>query len=470
MSRTLRLVLFVSVFAAALLRANANTRGADLPFTVELVPAAWNDAATLPRLQAYACATGSDGRWLLMCGRTAGLHGFAGTSGTAPLSGNFAYAAMNPYAFVVDPADGKVSQRLLHELVAPEIASTLMVTNPQFTQAAKQLVICGGYGYTANQKGMLTQPLATVVDVDATIAAIVNGTTAPAGAIHQTKPNVLFEVAGGELLQRNGTFYLVFGQNFGGFYTPDTNGAYTFQTRWFQLDTGANPVAVKTSGSVGGPETPQFRRRDLNVVPALRPDGSWGITVYGGVFTPDNGGWQQPVYIDPAADGAKMTLDATPFRQQMNQYAAATLAAYDSNDKSMYTVIFGGVGLVSYNPLLKRFNSDSELPFVNQVSCIRRDVSAVSAEFLLLTTNGQPLAYPNLQGPEAKLLPSIQSQDCFKDEILDLRGIQGRRLIGYIFGGIASDKPNRGKTTATNTVFEVYVTPMPGPALPVVLP
>ena len=70
-------------------------------------------------------------------------------------------------------------------------------------------------------------------------------------SIRQTKPNVLFEVSGGELLQQNGIFYLVFGQNFGGFYTPETNGKYTFQARWFQLDTNASPIVVKASGSAG---------------------------------------------------------------------------------------------------------------------------------------------------------------------------------------------------------------------------
>jgi hypothetical protein len=465
---TIRL-FFSSIAITAALFVLPSAEAAEVPFRLELAPPAWSKDSALPQLQAYACATGSDGRWLLMCGRTAGLHGFAGTSGTAPLNGNFAYAAMNPYAYVVDPTTGKVTQRLLQELVPTDLASTLMVTNPQFTQAGKNLIVCGGYGYTANQKGMLTQPLATVIDVDATIAAIVNGTTA-GKSIRQTKTNALFQVAGGELLQKNDTFYLVFGQNFGGFYTPDTNGDYTFETRWFQLDTSTDPVDVKASGRAGGPGTSEFRRRDLNVVPALRSDGTWGISVYGGVFTKANGVWQQPVYIDPTPNGVKMTLDTSGFQQKMNQYAAASLVACDSKDKSMYTVIFGGIGLVSYNPSLKKFFSDSEIPFVDQVSCVRRDNSGASAEFLLMTSDSQPLTYPNLQGPEAKLLPALKSRDFYKEGILDLRKVQDRSLVGYIFGGIATTKPNRGKTTATNTVFEVYLTPQPAPALPVALP
>ncbi len=453
--------LLVSVFPGIHVRA-------ELPFTIELQASTWSGSAPLPELQSFAFATTPNGKWLLICGRTEGLHGFAGTGGSSSPKENFALTAMNYFVYVVDPAAGKVWYRDLNQM-APDYAPGLLLTNPQSVQVGNKLIIVGGYGYTENHKGMLTQPLLTVVDVDETVAAVIDHK--PIGnAIRQAAPDVFFQVAGGELLHNADTFYLVFGQNFGGFYTPLTNGKYTFEVRSFQLEddpSGKPKVTGKTR--TGSSSQEQFRRRDLNVVPAVRPSGEWGLTVYGGVFTKSFGAWQTPVYGDPSVNGVTLALDDTGFKQQMCQYATSSLPIFDSSDKSMYTVFFGGISLVSYHTGTGRFNTDSAIPFIDQVSCIHRDAGGNSEEYLVTDDRGVPVVFPGLFGAESRLIPTSAARSLFTNECLDLRGLTGRTLVGYIFGGIQAEQPNHGPTFASDKLFEVYVSPDPSPGIPVVL-
>lgn len=454
--------LLVSVFAGMHVRA-------ELPFTIELKPSTWSGSAPLPELQSFASATTPDGKWLLMCGRTEGLHGFAGTGGSSSPKENFALTVMNHFVYVVDPAARKVWYRSVWHL-APDLAPTLLLTNPENVQVGNKLIIVGGYGYTANEKGMLTQPLLTVVDVKETVAAVMDPDKPIGNAIRQAAPDVFFSVTGGELLHNDGTYYLVFGQNFGGFYTPLTNGKYTFEVRSFQLEDNPSGIPkVIAKSRTGESSQEQFRRRDLNVVPAVRPSGQWGLTVYGGVFTKSFGVWMSPVYADPTGNGVTLTLDDTGFKQQMCQYATANLPIYDSIDKSMYTVLFGGISLVSYNTRLRRFQADAGIPFIDQVSCIHRDARGKSVEYLVTNDSGAPLVFPGLLGAESKLIPTSAARSLFTNECLDLGRLSGRTLVGYIFGGIEADKPNHGTTYASDQLFEVYVTPDPSPGIRVVV-
>jgi hypothetical protein len=97
-----------------------------------------------------------------------------------------------------------------------------------------------------------------------------------------------------------------------------------------------------------GPDSP-FHRRDLNVVDAIRPDGSRGITVYGGVFTKTAGPWVNPVYIDQDPKGKiTLTLDQK-FEQKVSQYDCPHLLMYDPATRTMFTTLFGGISFYYYN-------------------------------------------------------------------------------------------------------------------------
>ena len=46
--------------------------------------------------------------------------------------------------------------------------------------------------------------------------------------------------------------------------------------------------------------------------------------------------------------------------------------------------------------------------------------------------------------------------------ILELDALTTETMIGYVFGGIAADKPNFGQTVASPLIFEVTFTPAVG--------
>src|SRR5262249_39684772 len=109
-------------------------------------------------------------------------------------------------------------------------------------------------------------------------------------------------VTGGAMYAMNGRMHLVFGQDFYGSYNPPADGAYTRQIRSFNiLDDGTNLAITNFSQT-----TPQadYRRRDLNVFPVVRPDGSGGtnegLVALSGVFTSSFGAWTVPVTISAA--------------------------------------------------------------------------------------------------------------------------------------------------------------------------
>ena len=50
------------------------------------------------------------------------------------------------------------------------------------------------------------------------------------------------------------------------------------------------------------------------------------------------------------------------------------------------------------------------------------------------------------------------------DGLIDMGNITGPTLLGYVFGGIQADAGDNGNSTASNTIFDVYYTPVPEPA------
>lgn len=227
------------------------------------------------------------------------------------------------------------------------------------------------------------------------------------------------------------------------------------------LDTLSTPI----------PPDPSYRRRDLNVVPVVTatlglPVSSW--VALSGVFTFAGGAWKVPVSISPLGvpSMADPSLPGT-FKQGMNNYVAPTLGLF-STSGNMYTVVMGGISFDYFANGV--FQTDGELPFINQVTTIRIDPQGrftqylVDAEYpvpVILSTKSNP-GNPLRFGAGAQFFPSIPLP------MLDNGVLQLERLgtapvvVGYIAGGIQSTVPNttqRSDSSASPHIFKVTLIP-----------
>ena len=93
---------------------------------------------------------------------------------------------------------------------------------------------------------------------------------------------------------------LIFGQNFAGYYNANSNGDYVQQVRRFRIiDDGVN-LSFLPKASMPGEPDPNYRRRDLNIVPCIKNHRGKTIpyfVAFAGVFTLNGGIWTVPVEI-----------------------------------------------------------------------------------------------------------------------------------------------------------------------------
>lgn len=327
-----------------------------------------------PALHSFAVAV-HDGKWLLICGRTNGVHRARNPASTFP--SKFA----NEYIHVLDPACNatwKVGLPEKHQI-------RFRATNAEFYQDGDALYVVGGYRPKTDADavgGDHTFPTLTAVRVPEIMAAIT------AGRHDQAEASVTDErmrVTGWGLQKIGDTFYLVFGQNYDRRYTGAVTGKYTCEVRRFKVKLGAGALAITDCEAIADPVGPgpesQYRR-DLNVAPAVRADSRLGVTVYGGVFTQTGGAWQIPVSIDQDAAGkATVTVDAT-FAQKMCQYDTARVLMFDPGMNTMYTSLLGGITLFYYNHdgKLDESNLNNVMPFTRANTTLARGANGTTVE------------------------------------------------------------------------------------------
>ena len=122
-------------------------------------------------------------------------------------------------------------------------------------------------------------------------------------------------------------------------------------------------TTINLSGFVYQLDTINFHRRDLNIAPIVKPDGSFGIGAYGGVFRKDsNLPFREPIRI--SAGG---TTNVNPYQQTMNHYTCAVMPIYDSATQKMYTTFIGGISLYDFNDTTSIIKRDSLVPFINDI-------------------------------------------------------------------------------------------------------
>ncbi|HEX3150293.1 MAG TPA: hypothetical protein VHR66_19610 [Gemmataceae bacterium] len=450
---------------------------ARLPFAVE-----WEEVkpkTPLPGLQSYCVAAAGD-NWLVFAGRVAGLHGFN------PTKGNFPRPTANVTMFLIDPKAAKVLGQLDVTTLGPELGGPLSATNVQWVQDGDTVYAVGGYGMDLTTKNLVTFDTAIRFSVSK-VAALLG-----AGEVNSATYKPLFAVAhdtrlkitGGELKKFGDNFLLVFGQTFDGEYSPGAdryNRLYGEQQQYSQKVRAFNlgdDLTIKNYALFdGGFDTSlPYNRRDLNVVDVIRPDGTPGLQVYGGVFKAGQvAGHTTPIEIDvPAkAPPAVKVKWVKTYDQALSHYDCAYLTVFDPASQGTFTTLFGGISQYYYDRTNSKLIRDKVdltppnivdgLPFIKTASVLRRDAAGAYAQFIL------PADLPGYIGSEARFVP-LPAVKAFPNGVLDLSKLSGRTLVGYMYGGIESNQPYgswpTGKTNASSRLFRICITPGGSPAIP----
>ncbi len=428
----------------------------DLPFVITIE----EETLQLPAGIHSGAGANYKGKWVFIAGRTNGLHGFGAEAPFPP-------SKQNTTVYVVDWAAQQISSRDLTNAssgLTQNQIDQLSVTSPQSFLQDRTLYICGGYGVTTATGAFGTKSTLTAVDIPKLIKWVQTGEGSVAKAIRQTS-NEWMRVTGGYMaaVNRHLEGLLIFGQNFAGVYTDASNGAYTQQVRRFQIIDSGKKLYVQARDSES--PNPNYRRRDLNVVPTIKR-GKQGFVALSGVFTLDTGIWTVPVVID--SNGATKMADpslASTFKQGMNNYVSATAGVYSKSTKDMYVVQLGGISFGYFDG--GSFTTDSGIPFINQVTTVKMDKRENftqylnAAEYPVILSTGSNPGNRLIFGAGACFMKN-ENLRCYPNGVGDLDKMKGPTVLGYVVGGIMSTLPNTSAmsdSTASPYIFRVILTP-----------
>ncbi len=378
----------------------------------------------MPGVQSFAWGQ-LNGEWLLIGGRTDGLHQ------RQPFAA-FLAADNNTNAYVVDPVTEQVWSASMSSLPA-EVYQQLQSTNMEYEQVGNTMYIIGGYGFSTLANDHITHPRLTVVDVPGAISAIKNAQ--PLAPHFRSIADERLAVTGGYLGVLGDQFLLVGGQRFIGRYNPmgpDFGPGffqeYTNAIRRFRITDDGNSLAITDYTETI--DTDELHRRDYNLVPQVFPNGSLGFTAFSGVFQyTSNIPWLNTV--DVTASGYTVVPE---FEQLLNQYHTAHLPAFASATNTMSTVFFGGIGRY-YFDANDQLVDDVNVPFVNTISRVVRSGDGSMLETAIGTM-------PALLGSSAEFITAAGVPRVFND-VIDLDALDGDTVLaGHIVGGIESSAAN----------------------------
>jgi hypothetical protein len=412
-------------------------------FTVMLQPV---NISGLPGLQSYAYGQ-HDGKWLVIGGRTDGLH-----LRQPPFT--FLAADNNTDIYVIDPEAGQYWSAPLASLTT-SMQEQLQSTNMQFHQWGNVLYISGGYGYSATANNHITHPYLTAVDVPGTVNAIINNQ--PVSSYFRQLTDTNMSVTGGHLSMIGDTFYLVCGQKFTGRYNPmgPNHGPgfvqdYTNQVRKFTINDNGTTLSINNYNIIT--DAVNLHRRDYNLVNQVFPDGRQGFTVFTGVFQYNiDRPYLNTVDIDAAGHYVNNN-----FSQYLSQYHSAVMPMYDSAANEMHSVFFGGMSQFYYdanNVLVE----DTNVPFVKTISRVTRHANGTMDEVRL------NVDMPDYLGSGAEFIP-LEGIAKYENEVIKLNYTNGDTVLaGYIYGGIKSTAPNifwvndGTQSIASPVIYKVYI-------------
>jgi len=402
------------------------------------------------------------GKWLILAGRTNGMHGFG------PGIGNFPPSKQNTDVFVIDPKKGTVYTRSLSDPTSglnQQQIDLLSVTSPQWYYTESTMYMCGGYGVDTATGQFSTKPVLTAIDLSGFVSWVLNAT--PNGAVKNIRQitHPLVQVTGGYMDSADPHLFtlLIFGQNFQGLYTSNSNGVYTEQVRCFQIVDNAGDLYIQPR-KMENPN-PNYRRRDLNVLPVIH-NNKEAFVALSGVFTEAGGVWTVPVFIN--TDGTtKMANPASPgaFKQGMNNYISGRAGLYSSSTKNMYMLLLGGISYGFFTNGV--FEVDSNIPFINEVTTVKLDKKGnytqylMNAQFPVMISTGSNPGNPLLFGAGSNFIPTTNVSR-FSNEVVQFDKLKGPTVIGYVVGGIMSTLGNtndQADSTGSPYIFQVVVTP-----------
>ncbi|HEX8517920.1 MAG TPA: T9SS type A sorting domain-containing protein [Bacteroidia bacterium] len=407
------------------------------PFTISIEPV---PGTNIPGVHSYAFAQSGD-KWLIIGGRTNGLHGLNSNDGFPP-------EYKNDNIIVIDTGTWNFYSASLNQL-SKSIADPMRSTNMEYIQDGDYLYMIGGFGYDSVASMYVTFPKLTAVHVDNMINAVIN--SQPVGAHIRQIADTNFAVCGGELGKLGNEYYLCFGHNFGGRYTdpptPLFTQQYTDRIKKFNISDDGTSLSVNNFSDLV--DTNNFHRRDLNVGPIVKPDGSFALEAYGGVFLKTaNLPFREPITITPAGTTVNMA-----YQQVMSHYTCANIPVYDSAYGTMYSTFLGGISLYDFIHSTGLAALDTLVPFIDDITTMTTHSNGMVEETVL------PVKLPGLLGSNAKFVLN-KNVPHYSNEVIKIRALPNIKVLaGYMFGGIRAEQGNFGSSIANDTIYRIYITP-----------
>jgi hypothetical protein len=437
--------------------------GNSLPYTLQIQQV--TTAPNLPAVQSPVVAqddvAGSPflGYWLVFGGRDNGLHSFNATD-------NFPPQKQNENIYVINPANWQVWTKAWGDTNVPAATSQpLYSTNQQSFQSGDNLFTVGGYGAPDlgnNTFGTYTTyDTLTALSVNGMINAIVNnGDVAALSQLQQIHDSRL-QVTGGEMKMLGTQALIVVGQDFQGeYFGPTAIQTYTDEIRSFQITyNGQTPNSLAISNYQAQNDQVNFRRRDYNLGDVIQSNLQPALEILGGVFTPGpfndpaaGQGYRQPMLINGLG-----STQLSQYQQFFSQYSSPNIGLFSASQSSMYTILLGGIGLYNYTFTTGQLTSDTELPFVDDVTTLVQNANG-SQEYAM------PSQLPGFYGAEARFFANPQLA-AYSNGVIQLDSLTQSATLGYMYGGIFSTAANTTdqttQTKASNALFKVVLVPAP---------
>jgi hypothetical protein len=411
----------------------------------------------LPALQSFSYAVYKN-YWIFIGGETKGFHG---TSNDPP---PFLTTFANTKIWVLDLNTMETYNRDLPS----QYLISLAVSNAQFYQDNDILYLCGGYAVSDLSQSMFNTTADTIFKIN-----LPNLITYVIDNINEQNLDAVFEfciqdsfvrVTGGALVLVADIFYLIGGQDYEGNVSPGQTGTYTEAIRSFTILKGSNGWSINNKNTLT--DTINLHRRDFNLVPYLGENSTQDYILYGGVFTPDNVSYNNPIYIKGLLSG-QPTITVGEFTQKCNQYTCGNISFLLYPGSGMIYALLGGISYMKYDEASKQLvigDNGVPMPFSNLIDFLVTD-STETMEYVQLPPNA---ILPGYLGSNACFIPLDKYIAQGTKDIIDLEKVfntlETKIPIGYLYGGILSDGPTSGTTAnghvntyANKNVYTVYL-------------
>jgi hypothetical protein len=440
---------FFSFFFILLIPAAGMAQDWPQAFTIELEEVTYTE---WPALQSAAAAS-HNGRWFLLGGRTGGLHGLFPPN-TFPLD------EANQAIHMLDPQTGAFWSRSVYEL-PDSIAVPLRATNAAHVHIGDYLYIMGGYGQDMDDSSMVTFNTLIAVDL-AGLEPAMESEADIQPYFRMLRDSVFYQCgAEAEVMYHDGQplVYLIGGHTFTGEYTQIGLGFeqhYRNNMQLFSIEDDGATLAI--TAPVTMEDSLLYHRRDFNVAPIISKKAANGeaLVALSGVFQYDaNLPWLNSFEIFKDADDSVRAVMAE-MEHRFNNYTCPVMVMYDSLLQRNHLLLFGGISQFVYNTATASVVEDLNVPFTADISVVTRIDSAVDATTAYMQ-DLLPVRFEGLYGSNAAYFPAPDFPK-YSNGVLKLPEARTPLLAGYLFGGIDPEIPNFGPSTATNTLYEVWLT------------